>query len=194
MEEITMTGSSNERSRLGFTLVELMIVVALIGALASLAVPSFRKYQMTAKRAEAFGNLTTLAQTQKTYFAEFGTFIGSAPEPSSTTSENPTSAKRSVAPVSAAFATLGWTPEGDVFFDYDSRVPGFGNCSCSACFTATAYGDLDASGSLSEITYFHPGSDGGFCTVGVSDNSPPQNADNDDIWDAPVHHPLSDSF
>ena len=50
-----MTGSSNERSRLGFTLVELMIVVALIGALASLAVPSFRKYQMTAKRAEAFG-------------------------------------------------------------------------------------------------------------------------------------------
>ena len=92
------------------------------------------------------------------------------------------------------FSALGWTPEGDVFFDYDSRVPGFGNCTCSACFTATAYGDLDASGALSEITYFHPGQDGGFCTVGISDNSPPKNADDDDIWDSPVHHPLSDSF
>ena len=189
-----MKTRSYRQSELAFTLIELMIVVALIGALASLAVPSFRTYQMKAKRSEAFGNLASLAQMQKTYFAEFGSFVGTAPEPSSTTAQNPTSIKRSVAPVSAAFSTLGWTPEGDVFFDYDSRVPGFGNCTCSACFTATAYGDLDASGSLSEITYFHPGADGGFCTVGVSDNSPPQNADNENIWDSPVHHPLSDFF
>ena len=70
------------RSQKAFTLIELMIVVALIGVLASLAIPSFRTYQMKSKRAEAFGNLATLAQTQKSYFAEFsGCLLYTSPSP-----------------------------------------------------------------------------------------------------------------
>jgi type II secretory pathway pseudopilin PulG len=172
-----------------------MIVVALIGVLASLAIPSFRTYQMKSKRAEAFGNLATLAQTQKSYFAEFSGFVAAAPEPGATTGEVPTSTKRSVAPISAAYASLGWTPEGDVFFDYDTSVPGFGDCSCTACFTATAYGDLDSSGTMSEITFFHPDSNGGFCTVGVSGHGPPTDGVTSQvIWNSPVRHPSSDFF
>lgn len=179
----------------GFTLVELMIVVALIGVLASLAVPSFRNYQMTSKRAEAFGNLSSLAQTQKSYFAEFNRFVAAAPEPGATSGEAPSGAKRSVAPLSAAFAALGWSPEGDVFFDYDSSVPGVGDCNCTACFTATAYGNLDVAGGMSEITFFHPDATGGFCTVGVSGHGPPADpVTSEVIWDAPVRHPSSDFF
>ena len=190
-----MQSEHQRRSQRAFTLIELMIVVALIGVLASLAVPSFRNYQMKSKRAEAFGNLATLAQTQKTYFAEFSSFVAAAPEPGATSGEVPSNAKRSVAPLSDAFSSLGWTPEGDVFFDYDTSVPGFGNCSCTVCFTATAYGNLDMAGGMSEITFFHPDAAGGFCTVGVSGHGPPADpVTSDVIWDTPVRHPSSDFF
>ncbi|MFP6641859.1 MAG: prepilin-type N-terminal cleavage/methylation domain-containing protein [Myxococcota bacterium] len=190
-----MQSQHQRRSQRAFTLIELMIVVALIGVLASLAVPSFRNYQMKSKRAEAFGNLATLAQTQKAYFAEFSSFVAAAPEPGATSGEVPSNVKRSVAPLSAAFSSLGWTPEGDVFFDYDTSVPGFGDCSCTVCFTATAYGNLDVAGGMSEITFFHPDATGGFCTVGVSGHGPPADpVTSDVIWDSPVRHPSSDFF
>ncbi len=44
--------------RTGFTLVELMVVVAIIGFLAMIAVPNFMRFLAKAKRAEAYMNLS----------------------------------------------------------------------------------------------------------------------------------------
>jgi len=184
-----------ERMQRGFTLMELMIVVSIIGILASVAIPSFRNYQMTAKRAEAYSNLAALAKAQKSYYAEFNEYHAAAPEPGATTGQAPTSNKRPVADLSTEFGPVGWTPEGDVFFDYDSIVDGFAGCSCAGCFTSTAYGNLDGDSYMSEFVYFHPDAAGGWCGVGVSGHGPPTDPVNGATqWDTVVRHPLSDVF
>ncbi len=58
----------------GFSLIELMIVVAIIAILAAVAVPSFGRFVAKAKRAEAFVNLGSLYAAQKAYYAEHGTY------------------------------------------------------------------------------------------------------------------------
>jgi prepilin-type N-terminal cleavage/methylation domain-containing protein len=61
-------------SRKGFTLLELMIVVAIIAALSAFSVPSLMRYAAKAKRTEAYLYLRTLAHAQKAYFVEHGTY------------------------------------------------------------------------------------------------------------------------
>jgi hypothetical protein len=100
-----------------------------------------------------------------------------------------------VGALSSAFSSVGWTPDGDVFFDYDTMVDGFGGCSCATCFTATAYGNLDGDMFMSEFVYFHPDQAGGWCGVGVSGNGPPTDPVTMDVqWDTVVRHPTSDFF
>ncbi|MGM0557357.1 MAG: prepilin-type N-terminal cleavage/methylation domain-containing protein [Myxococcota bacterium] len=53
----------------GFTLVELMIVVAIIGILAAIAIPAFLKYIKSSKASEAESIMKKMAEGAKTYFA-----------------------------------------------------------------------------------------------------------------------------
>jgi prepilin-type N-terminal cleavage/methylation domain-containing protein len=74
-------------NKAGFTLVELMIVVAIIGSLAAIAIPTMKSYQSRAKTAEAKLVLGTLHTALIAFRADFDSyascleFIG-VPDPS----------------------------------------------------------------------------------------------------------------
>ena len=62
------------RNRKGFTLIELMIVVAIIGILAAIAIPQFASYRQRAQDSAAKSALKNLATAQENYYAEYNTY------------------------------------------------------------------------------------------------------------------------
>src|SRR5689334_19555767 len=71
----------------GFTLIELMIVVAIIGILAAVAIPAFMDYMKKSKKTEASLQLNKIAKNDKVYYvtnANFVTTTGSAKPQSAT--------------------------------------------------------------------------------------------------------------
>ncbi|WP_101760318.1 type IV pilin protein [Oceanicoccus sp. KOV_DT_Chl] len=59
----------------GFTLVELMVVVAILGILFSIAIPRYQTYTIRANRQDAFSMLTMLRFAQEEYKADNGTYV-----------------------------------------------------------------------------------------------------------------------
>ena len=58
----------------GFTLVELMVVVAIIGLLSAVAIPNFKKYQAKAKISEAKLQLSALYTAEASFFSDFNMY------------------------------------------------------------------------------------------------------------------------
>jgi type IV pilus assembly protein PilE len=67
------------KKQLGFTLVELMIVVAIIGILAAIAVPSYNDYLIRSRIPDATANLATMRVQMEQYFQDNRQYAVAAP-------------------------------------------------------------------------------------------------------------------
>ena len=131
------------RKTAAYSLVELMIVAALIGVLAMIAIPNFMRYQLRAKTSEARTNLAAIAVTEEAFFAEKGYYASVAnPSPPAIPGNTRVSWGGN-----ADFDSLGWIPEGPVYFQYLISADGQGG----GRFTIEAASDVDADG---EICFF----------------------------------------
>jgi type IV pilus assembly protein PilA len=146
------------RQRGGFTLIELMISVAIIGTLAAIAVPGFQRIQLRSRAGEGRTNLGAIRSSEEAYFAEFGTYVGIAPTPVVL----PGSSKAQW-PAGSGFDQVGWAPVGTVQFQYAVTVPG----GSAQTFTAEAVSDLDADGVLNLFGYVKEHVTGGPEVAGV---------------------------
>ena len=136
------------RNRKGFTLVELMIVVAIIGILAAIAIPNFLQFRLKAKTSEAKSNLGAIRSTEVAYFAEWNFFV--ANQPSTPTGNRSGSTAKVPWNPTTRFSILGFAPEGAVFYDY-ALVPATNFIVQSVGLTMYAVGDLDGDSSLSSF-------------------------------------------
>jgi type IV pilus assembly protein PilA len=129
------------RKQEGFTLIELMIVVAIIGILAAIAIPNFLTYQMKSRQAEAKTNLQAIKTSEVAFQAERGCYIGIAAEgvvaPGAGVKSVPLTWGAGVAPTApgalwcqaagvfgGTFADVGFKATGNVMYRYgvDSSV------------------------------------------------------------------------
>jgi len=128
------------RQNKGFSLVELMIVVAIIGILAAIAIPNFTKMQLKSKRAEVPGNVDAIKTAEMAYDAAYDAFINAA--------DNPGSVGKSAQAFDTTatdYKRLSWVPDGEVRGSY--AVTGASNTD----FLVTGRSDVDGDGS--EATY-----------------------------------------
>jgi type IV pilus assembly protein PilA len=155
--------------RRGFTLIELMIVVAIIGILAAIAIPNFLKFQAKAKQSEAKANLKAINTAQTSFssanegaYATLNSDIGFSPERGNrywyqtggTTQEGRSGATATVAATDGGFqvdtfrygTTAAATPADTLAATVaptEAGTPGLSTISGTRHYAAKASGNVD---------------------------------------------------
>ena len=141
----------------GFTLIELMIVVAIIGILAAVAIPAFMDYVKRSKKTEAALQLNKIGKNAKRVYSETSSYVlGAATQLPAKPGTGGCCGGGGASPnhclaVPASFAgdakwkALDFQIDEDSLFYYDY------NGTSSSTFVAKATGDLDCDGT--EIVY-----------------------------------------
>ena len=156
--------TAKKRKTQGFTLMELMTVVIIVGVLSAIAIPTFSSYIYKSRTTEATEFLGVIRLREEAYRSEFGTYaatLAAAASPnqyaSLTTSNmvpDPTTTRRDPKAFVATqpWLQLGARPSGPVRFGYGvvagipSDVPttlGWTDATADFWFVARALGDLN---------------------------------------------------
>jgi type IV pilus assembly protein PilA len=142
----------------GFTLIELMIVVAIIGILAAIAIPNFIRYQLRSKTSEARTNIGAIRTAQESFHGSEDDFIGNGgtvnPDPAMVPGPTKTAwvgtmcvagCGRGMVNICDELDCIGYRPDGEVYYQYETdsmlAAPGM-----AAEFCVSALGDLDGDG------------------------------------------------
>ena len=119
----------NCRGSGGFTLIELMIVTAIVGILAAIDIPNFFGMQKRAKTTEAKSNLGAVGELQEVYHVENDVYVKPSGELGPGSYDG-----------STGWAELGFFPKGITRYEYEVLS------ADDASFTARAKGDIDGDG------------------------------------------------
>lgn len=112
----------------GFTLMEVMITVAIIGILATIAYPSYTNYVTAARRSDSTINLTRIAALQEKFFTQCGTYANNLIETPVACGPNPPRA------MITGLSATGATSDGY----YTITVAPFGPAGILGGYTLTA--------------------------------------------------------
>ncbi len=156
----------------GFTLVELMIVVVIIGVLSVLAITGYRKYTYAARNAEAQQFLGAVRAAQEAYFQAWGRYCGAPQEdvwpdqmPNAETGKLSWDSPDNPLPEDSAWYALGIKSPGRVWFQYELAAGTPGQNGGQAIrdirrhwFWAQAHGDFNGDNARStfEVTSEKP--------------------------------------
>jgi prepilin-type N-terminal cleavage/methylation domain-containing protein len=147
----------------GFTLIELMVTIAILGILAALAIPAFTAYVARSKTAEVSANINVMFKASSTYYLSglAGKGIGSNISGYCTIGSagpRPATPGKSKVPFVADnnFKALGFHIADFVYFSYGITTAGATSACGFAKNTASIYtfyanGDLDGDGILSKF-------------------------------------------
>ncbi|MET0343830.1 MAG: prepilin-type N-terminal cleavage/methylation domain-containing protein [Polyangiales bacterium] len=148
------------RSKSGFTLIELMIVVAILGILAAIAIPAFVTYVRRAKTVEATENVAKLFDAVATYYSK--EFIAQGVTSTMQTNCTVATADNGVTPnaqknpgtYTGSFAAVGFAvPPGYYRYDIVATALCQNTPANMSIYTLRAIGNLDADTTSSTFEY-----------------------------------------